>query len=229
MKRILITGSKGHIGKALVGDLSKDYNLTLFDLPKFDARNYQQLLKVFTGHDTIIHLAWNSKTENFQNNRIDPNNALMFSNVYKAALEAKVLRVIMASSIHADDFYTSLKNKSRILLSPYKKPSPDSPYGEDKIIMENMGKKYSKRGLEVVCIRIGAIGDKIGGDSRGNGEAMATWLSFRDFSDLIRKIVEAKKVPNNYSIIYGVSNNKTRVHNYSNPFGWKPRDDSSKK
>lgn len=228
MKRILITGSKGHIGKVLSKNLNREYNLTLFNLPEHDARNYEQLLRIFPGHDLVIHLAWNSKTENFQNNKIDPDNVLMFSNIYKAALKSKVPRVIMASSIHADDFYTSLKNKSKKLLSPYRKPLPDSPYGKDKIIMENLGKKYSKKGLEVICIRIGAIGNRIGSDSRGSGEAMATWLSFKDFVNLTKKIIEAKKIPNNFVIMYGVSNNKTRIHDYSNPFGWKPRDDSGK-
>ena len=224
-KRILITGSKGNIGKALSKNLNHDYSLTLVNLPRHDVRNYQQLIKIFSNHDTIIHLAWNSRTENFQSKTMDPDNALMFSNIYKAALETKVPRVIMASSIHADNFYTSLKNKSKRLLSPYKKPFPDSPYGADKILMENLGKTYSKKGLEVVCIRIGAIGPRKNKPTEKEGKSI--WITHEDFADLIKKIIETRKIPNNYSIVYGISNNKTRIHDYSNPFGWKPKDDSS--
>ena len=227
MKKILITGSKGNIGLHLVKNLSKDYNLTLFDLPRFDVRRYGQLIRVLPGHEAVIHLAWNTKTENFQSKKIDFDNILMFSNVYRAALEAKVPKVIMASSIHADNFQEFLQKNKKGFMNPYKIPSPMNVYGKDKVAMENLGKEYARKGLEVVCIRIGAIGPRK--DKPTKKEGMAIWLTHEDFAALIRKIIETKKIPNNYSIVYGVSNNKTRINDYSNPFGWKPKDDSSDK
>ena len=64
MKKVLITGAKGNIGKALTNGL-KGYKLTLANLPKTDVRNYNELEKLARGQDVLIHLAWNSKTENY--------------------------------------------------------------------------------------------------------------------------------------------------------------------
>jgi len=218
MKKVLITGAKGNIGSILSKSLKDDYHLTLVDLPKTDVRNYKSLLRIFPGHEAVIHLAWNAKTENFQGG-FDPDNALMFSNVYRAALEAGVQKVIMASSVHADNFYPFV-GKKRTLLSAEKIPEPSSPYGANKVFMEALGRFYATQGLEVACIRFGAVGYGKPKDKLGK----ILWLSDDDCTSLIRKIIETKKIPGNFSVMYGVSNNKGRIHDFSNQFGWKPRD-----
>ncbi len=220
MKKVLITGAKGNIGKALTNGL-KGYKLTLANLPKTDIRNYNELEKLARGQDVLIHLAWNSKTENYMTKKSDPDNILMARNVYEAALKTGVKRVLIASSVHADDF-RNFHGKG--LLSPNKKPKPQTPYGESKVKIEEMGRKYSEKGLEVICVRFGSV-DTIG---EGNPSGAVLWLSQRDLINLVKTLIEAKRIPNNFSIVYGVSNNKTRVHDYSNPFGCKPKDDSLK-
>jgi len=215
-KKILITGSNGRIGKILSNSL-QDYKLSLTDLPRVDVRNYKELLRECKSVGAIIHLAWNSKTENFANGKIDPDNSLMFTNVYKAALESKIRRVIMASSVHADDF-RNFNGKS--LLFPYKVPSPTSPYGADKVFMESLGRYFSKKGLEVVCIRFGAVGYGKPKDKEGK----ILWLTNNDCEGLIKKIIRARTIPDNFSIVYGVSNNKNKIHSSANPFGWKPKE-----
>jgi hypothetical protein len=49
-----------------------------------------------------------------------------------------------------------------------------------------------------------------------------TWLKHKDCVSLVKACIDAKEVPNRYVIIYGVSNNEGRFHDYRNPFGWKP-------
>ncbi len=220
MKKVLITGAKGNIGKILVEELKKDYNLTLIDLPKDDLRDYKKVLKIVTGHDAIIHLAWNSKTENFQSETIDPENSLMFYNIYKAALKKRIPRVIMASSIHADNF----RNFKGKLLTSAKTTVPTSPYGVNKIFMENLGRYYSKKGLEVVCVRFGATGFGKPKDKEGK----IVWFKDKDCISLVKTILDAKTIPNNFFVMYGVSKNKNRIHSFINPLGWKPKDDSIK-
>ena len=207
MKKVLITGARGNIGKILSEKLS-GYELTFANLPETDV---------------LIHLAWNAKTENFQTTVSDPDNILMAKNSYEVALKAGIKRVIMASSAHADDFRNFHGNG---LLSPNRKPKPKTPYGRSKVKIEEMGREYSKKGLEVVCIRFGAVDTK--GEGNPSGEGAILWLSQRDLLGLIKKLIDIEKIPNNFVIMYGVSNNGTRVHDYSNPFGWKPEDDSSK-
>ena len=222
MKKILITGANGNIGRTLSNGL-KRYDLTLAGLPETDIRNYRNLEKLARGKDVLIHLAWNAKTENFQTKTSDPDNILMAKNAYEAALRTGVKRVIMASSVHADDFRHFNGN---YLLSPNRAPNPQTPYGRSKVKIEQMGKEYSKKELEVVCVRFGAVDSE---DRRKpDKEGTILWLSQRDLLSLIKKLIDVKKVPGNFAVMYGVSNNKTRVHDYSNPFGWKPQDDSSK-
>ena len=97
MKKIVITGAKGVLGTVLKKGLEDTYNITHLDLPEADVRRYEKLLEIFPGHDAVIHLAWDTKTENFRSGEINPDNLLMVYNVYEAALQAKVPRVIMAS------------------------------------------------------------------------------------------------------------------------------------
>jgi len=217
-KKIAITGAKGTVGTILQNGLKglSDYEITPIDLPEKDVRRYEQLLGVLPGHDVVIHLAWNRETVNFKNNKFDPDDALMTINVYKAALETKVPRVIMASSVHADNFY---KWRGPELLNSNKIPEPDSIYGATKVFMEAAGRYYASLGLEVVCIRFGGINL----ENKPPDDAYI-WLSHKDCVSLFKVCIDAQNIPENFLIIYGVSNNKNRIHDYANPLGWVPKD-----
>lgn len=184
MIKIAITGSKGIIGRVLLKGL-KEYQLTPLDLPQNDIRDYVALQKVLKGHDVIIHLAWNTKTENIHSKDIDPDNTLMFSNVYRAAIKSGIKKVIMASSVHA----------SNLIM----------PYGKHKASMESLGRKYATKGLKVICIRFGNVNKK-DKPLDENGEA---WLSHQDCVSLIKKHIE-KNLKNNFAIIYKKS--KVKKH-----------------
>jgi len=152
MKRIVITGARGVIGNVLIRGLGK-YQITPLDLPEKDITDYQQLLKVFPNHQAVIHLAWDTKTENWKSGKINPANILMAYNVYKAASECKVPRIIMASSVHADGF---IGWNEPGLLTPDRNPVPTSPYGASKVFVESLGRHFAKNyKLEVICVRFG--------------------------------------------------------------------------
>jgi len=140
MKKIIITGSAGKIGQVLRKGLG-DYPITPFDLPEHDARDKEKLAEAFESHGVAIHLAWDSRIENWKSETISPDNALMIHNAYFAAVAAGVSRVIMASSIHADEFLTW---KSPDLLKTDKTPVPTSPYGAMKVFMEALGRYYAR-------------------------------------------------------------------------------------
>jgi uronate dehydrogenase len=146
----------------------------------------------------------------------------MFFNVYNAALETGVPRVIMASSVHADDFHTP---KDTAPISPDRIPTPDSPYGAHKVFMEATGRYYATKGLEVVCIRFGGINRENTPPVRDiDVRERGVWFSHRDCVSLIKSILEAKTIPDNFALIYGMSNNADKIHDVSNPFGWRPQD-----
>lgn len=211
-KRIAITGAKGVIGTVLTKNLKKDYDITPVNRPQINVRDYPKLLSVFKNQDTVIHLAWDSKRE--------VENLKMFENVFKAAFSSGVGRVIMASSVHADRFdnWQSLEK-----MSPQKIPTPSTSYGKLKVKMEKMGKEYANKGLEVICIRFGGVNVKNMAVISPSFER-AVWLSHNDCVSALKVVLEAKEVPNNFVVMYAISNNKGLVQNLSNPFDWRPKD-----
>jgi nucleoside-diphosphate-sugar epimerase len=218
MKKVLITGAKGIIGSVLVKRL-KGYYLTLMDLPDGDVTDYEKVLTIFPGHDVVIHLAWDTEAENCRNNQRDPKHTIMYRNVFRAALVCKVPRVIMASSVHADNFK---QWEGPSLVQVDRKPTPITPYGEGKVEMEALGKAYAAKGMEVICVRFGGVHPKV---STSKNTAQ-TGLTYNDLVSMMQHCIDAKTVPNNFVVFYGVSNNKKRIHDTSNPFGWEPREDA---
>jgi nucleoside-diphosphate-sugar epimerase len=217
--KILITGSGGVIGNVLKQGLQ--HNITHYDLPDFDVHDYNQLVAQAQGHDAIVHLAWDTATDNWKTDTPNPNNALKTANIYRAAVAAGVPRVIMASSVHADRFEYQ---QTTGLLKPYDLPTPDSPYGAGKVFMESLGRYYADaKDLGVVCVRFGGVNraDQVPVVPESERQV---WLSHRDCVSLVTAYLEAPSIPNNYEIVYGVSDNAGRLHDIQNSVGWQPQD-----
>lgn len=229
-QKIAITGAKGLIGSVLMKNLKRDYEITPIDLPEIDVRDFEKLKEILRGKEIVIHLAWSWMPEEKRNGEINLDNFLITFNVYRASTEAKVKRVIMASSVHADS-YLNYEDEGKKLLKPDKVPIPSNPYGASKVYMEALGRYYGKyKELEVICLRFGGVNKENTPKVEKMKERLydKVWFSHQDLVSLIKVCIEAKKIPNNFLIIYGISNNKGRIHDSSNPFGWKPKDDSSK-
>ncbi|MGH3545324.1 MAG: NAD-dependent epimerase/dehydratase family protein [Mycobacteriales bacterium] len=216
---VVITGSSGVIGKILTNGLP--HRIRCLDLPDCDIRSYENLLTAMQGSKAVVHLAWETQRDNFRSEYLDADNILMAFNVYRAAVECGVRRVIMASSVHADNGptqkYTGLK-------SAYSLPIPDSPYGAGKCAVESLGRYYATgKELEVVCLRFGAVNSENAPPTTSQYERKV-WLSNQDCVNLTARCIDAEPIPERYSIIYGVSNNEGRVHDIDNPVGWSPLD-----
>jgi len=223
MKKIILTGATGKTGRIVVQGL-QDYEVTSIDLPDIDLRNYEGLVDLFKGHDMIIHFAWNTTTENWKSITVDPDNMKMVANVYRAAVEAGVKRVLMASSVHADDFPNW---KGPGLLSPHRVPVPQNPYGASKVFMEALGRHYATHtGLEVVCVRFAGTNPENRPPPKEQDLDRRRWLTHNDLFALLKICIDFPKIPNNYCIFYGVSNHPRSIHDYSNPLGWKPTENA---
>ncbi len=219
--KIAITGASGTIGSVVTRGLA-DHQVVAVDLPQVDVRDYGAVVEAFRGCQAVLHLAWNLKDDNWDTGRISTDNCLMTYNVYEACLRGGVRRVIMASSVHADNF---MLWEERTLMTTATLPTPTSPYGANKVFLEALGKYYAQRGLEVVCIRFGSVTkDDVPGTAGWDWRKV--WLSHRDLVSMIRACIEAPAIPKNYAAFYGVSNNAARVHDWDNPLGWVPRDDA---
>lgn len=226
--KVVITGSEGRMGTILKEGLSNDFNLYLVDKKKSKLKNsykldiakdFIRLKSILRLKDVVIHLAWDNR-EDFPNNKVVFENKIMAENIYRSAVKVGIKRVIIASSVHADDYSSKRKNE----ISPLSNPWPDTPYGASKVYIENLGKYYSMAyGLEVICIRFGGVNpqNKILYSEDQNYDKVLLYKE--DLLDLIRKCLECRKVPSNYSLFYAVSNNLRRVHSFNNFLGWKPK------
>lgn len=218
MKKVLITGSRGIVGSILADGLNSSHDLSLADLPESDLRSYDTVLTLTQGQDAIVHLAWNTQTENGDALREDPGNTEMCVNVYRAALENGVPRVIMASSVHATD-YMSLRIQS-LSVSPGIDVRSKKVYGRHKRSLEREGKIFAAEGLEVVCVRLGGVCAENGRPWEG---LRIDGLATPDLVTLFQSCLDAETVPKNYTILYGVSENGRSTFDLSNPFGWQPK------
>lgn len=223
MKKVLITGAKGVMGSIMMNGL-KGYSLTPLDLPDVDVRCYKRLPRLLHGHAIVLHFAWNTLTENWRSSTVDLDNVLMAANIYRAAIEAQVPRVLMASSVHADSF---LEWNEKRLLSPQHYPTPQNPYGASKLFIEALGRHYAARSpLEVVCVRFAGMNRENKAPPREQELDRRRWLTHKDGIVLVRTIIDAPSVPTGFSVFYGVCNHPGRVHDYTNPFGWAPTENA---
>jgi len=208
-------------------ELRSVFDLTCIDKKSDDeetivldiVNDYEKFRNTLKNNDVIIHLAWDT-SEDFPSENIVQQNKVMAENVYRAAVEKNISRVIVASSVHVSDY-------SKIPIDTYLSPKsecwPDTPYGATKIYIEHLGRYYSrKHGLEVICIRFGGVNER--NEVRFNEDPLydKVLLYKEDFVDLMRLCIEVGKVPDNFAVFYAVSNVEGRVHTLDNFLGWKP-------
>jgi nucleoside-diphosphate-sugar epimerase len=219
--KVAITGSNGVVGHAIIENIDKaKFEIIAIDLPDHDVTNRDDLTQATAGCDAIIHMAWATERGNFRVDDMDPINVPMIFNAYQAALANKIPRIVMASSNHAQRYdMRDADGKIRASIQP---AVPDSEYGAEKIYAEALGRHYAlTRGLEVVCLRIGTVTPE---DERqpSTPNSPTRYLSHADLGRLVTCCLEAKDIPNNFEIIYAVSNQD--VFDWSNSVGYVPVD-----
>lgn len=203
-------------------------NVIKLDLTKNNIR----LNRLFKGIDIVIHLAWNTKEGGTALEPVLEENKKMGEIVLKTALNQKVKRVILASSVHVSFGHIGYEEgkivKDHSILHRHKKISVDDKhfplgaYGASKLYLEALGRAYSTRGLQVIAVRFGNITP---GNSFGE---YPFWLSHRDCCQFIEKCCAPRNLPA-YSTFYAVSDNACNPFDISNArklLKYKPRDSS---
>lgn len=225
MRTVLITGSKGIIGSVLRDGLKDKYQIRGADLPD-DISHYDTLRRQMAGVDTVIHLARrflpaDSLVE--RRMRIYPQNVQIDINIFTAVVKADVRRLIMASSVHADNHRGTMAVEPLTIPGSY---YPATPYGVYKLIGEEVGKVLSKQfDFEFIGVRFGGV-TRDNSVKTGEGQT-ATWLSHDDLVSAVDACLAIESVPGHSTVFYAVSNNADRIHDTTNPFGWKPKDNSA--
>ncbi|MFC5522281.1 NAD-dependent epimerase/dehydratase family protein [Polaromonas jejuensis] len=227
---ILITGAAGIVGSGLRRELAADgQTLRLLDRQPIaqlaahedalvgDIADRDTLRRAMQGVRGVVHLAGCTTDADIEA-QIDGNVRGAF-NVFEAAREAGVERVVFASSHHVVGYYPRTRRiGTNVLLRP------DSRYGLTKGFGEQVGAMFAdKYGLRVLCIRIGYVDDKPVDRRR-----LSIWSSWRDLAQLVRIGLTHEDL--RYAVVYGVSNNIRGFFDNDTAFklGYRPHDDAEK-
>ena len=208
-RRILFTGAAGGIGTMIRPLLAQHYpGLVLSDKVKpanlmasetfvaADLTKPEEVAAAVKGAHSVIHLGGYSGEGPWDT--ILQANIIGCYNVYEAARQAGVKRLIFASSNHAVGFYP---RKRRIGTDVTVRP--DSRYGVSKAFGEALGALYSdKHGISVTCLRIGNVGPRPLDVRR-----LAIWISPQDIVQLMQIGLEHPDI--RFDILYGASDNAT--------------------
>lgn len=249
-KNVLVTGSSGLIGGVVIRTLGEKYTFHGLDRARppeapdipttvADVSNLAAIRPAFEGMDAVVHLAadvsmhapWES---------VLPNNIVATYNVFEAARQEGIARLVLASSNHAvgmfeqDQPYARIRQGDYAGLDPATLPRvdhtvrirPDGFYGISKAFGEAVGAYYAEQfGMSVICLRIGTV-------NRPNTPTrdvrhMATWLSHRDLAHLVDRSLSAEGI--RFEIVYGVSNNTWHFWDIAHArqvLGYTPRDNA---
>lgn len=223
---LLLTGAAGHIGGHLRRIFAGRYPLIrLFDLNRLgdlapheesvagDIADFAAVAAAMEGIDGVIHLAAQATESTFEH--ILSANIVGTWNVYEAARQKGVRRVVFASSNHATGFYPRARRIDDAV--PQK---PDSRYGLSKCFGEATGHLYAdKYGVKSLHIRIGTATDL-----PMNERSLSTWISPRDLAQLCRIGLEHADIHSD--IVYGISDNVRAWYHNANAYrlGYKPQD-----
>ncbi|SBT94538.1 uronate dehydrogenase [Streptomyces sp. DI166] len=228
-RTVLLTGAAGGLG-TLMRELLPEYGyeLRLLDLRPIegapdaivaDLADKKALREAVRGVDAIIHLAGISLEAPFE--KILRANIEGTYNLYEAAREEGVARIVFASSNHAVGFTPRPQGDDPLI--PIDTPRrPDTFYGLSKSFGEDLAQFYwDKYGLETVSVRIGSCFPE-----PVNVRMLSVWMSPADGARLLHAALTAEHV--GHTVVYGSSAN-TRLWwdlTSARALGYEPRDDS---
>ncbi len=226
--KLVLTGAAGRLGSYLREPLAKMCDELVStdiieDIGKlYDGERYEQadlaslddMMRVLEGADQVIHFGAYGDEAEFDT--ILGPNIIGAYNVWEAAYQHKLRRVVYASSIHAVGMHSRTDFIGTDV--PHR---PDTFYGLAKCFSEDLASLYwDKRGVESVCMRILSCAQV------NNARALGSWLSY---DDLIHLVTQSINTPTTgFTVVYGVSNNdRAPVDNSNASFlGYRPKDNA---
>jgi uronate dehydrogenase len=233
LKTILITGASGRIGSALVNytnTLEKKYDLRLADLQvstqrgiEVDVTDLSSCREACQGVDTVIHLAGISSPHSSFEETLQTNIVGTY-NVFEAAFQTKVRRVVYASSAQVVEGYpldTQVNTDMPV--------RPKNIYGVSKAYGEAVAAYYAyQKNVEAIAVRIGAFYDPDAW-THLNSRDLSAWANPEDLCSLLINCVEADLTAEPFMIAHGISNNRFKRLDLSDTkrlLGYAPKADS---
>lgn len=238
-RRVAITGASGVVGRVLLDHLADRYQLVpltrTLPLPGgwvVQLSDVAGLARAFAGATGVVHLAAVADVGAGWRDVLETNIDGTF-NVFEAARQAGVPRVVFASTNHVVGRFEEDAGASLYDLSDHRRLdasapfAPDSPYGVSKAAGELLAGYFTAEyGLSIISVRLGtvlAVDDPtdpraVAGPSllplqvnERQRRLRATWLSHRDCAALISGAIET---PVTSAVVTGTSNNPRRIWDF---------------
>jgi uronate dehydrogenase len=226
--RILMTGAAGGLGQVLRDKLKSNCSvLRLSDRVDLgatrageevmlaDLADAPAVLAMLKDVNAVVHFGGVSIDGPFE--PILQANIIGMHNLYEAARQQGVTRIVFASSNHVTGFYRQSET-----ITPQSPPRPDSTYGVSKAFGEDLSRFYFDRyGIETACLRIGSSFPE-----PKDRRMLASWLSYDDLHRLVTACLTTPVL--GHSIIYGMSDNQHAWWNNDSArhIGFVPQDSS---
>ena len=243
MRKVLITGMSGLIGGILRDHLENvgGYELSALNRRKVeglechqaDISNLEAIRPAFKDKEVVVHLA--ASLENRWDQQLS-NNITGVYNVYQAAVDAGVQRVVFASSgstIRGFDLvhpYSAIaEGRYEDVTGEFTKIShevfrPNSIYGAAKVWGEALGRYFADAyGLSVLCVRIGSVNRE---NRPSTPREVSAYLSHRDIASILQRCIDAP-ADMTYDVFFALSDNRWGVRDLEHSqkvLGWVPHD-----
>lgn len=165
MRRVVVTGASGLLGACVVRAIEDEVDVLRLDVrPGTDGGNvitasildFDALLSAFEGSDCVLHIAAAANIGAAAPHKIIELNVQGSWNVLEAALRAGVRRVVLCSSdsvmgntVWPDHFWCP----DTLPVPEDHDLRPVDPYALSKLLAEEAGRAYARRGLEVLALR----------------------------------------------------------------------------
>ena len=257
--KVLVTGATGHIGSSTYLELSERpdryevYGLdrtvdhsqrlpqrnTHIAIPderffESDLADFGAVREAVSGMDVVVHLGADPGDDGSWESLRD-NNVIGTYNVFEAAHQSGVARVVAASSImvsqghrEQEPFKSIYEKRWENIPEGYPMISPDVPaeprglYGATKVWTESLARVYANKGMSCVCIRIGQVERDRPRPSNGHD----IFVSQRDIVQIMERSINADESVR-FGIFYGMSNNDYRwvdIEQAKEMIGYEPQD-----
>lgn len=222
--RILVTGMSGLIGTALYNTHRDHYHWRALNRRSTvhgvetvlaDIADLEAIRPAFEDVQTVVHLAADIRID-APWEVIHPNNIVGTYNVFEAARQAGVRRIIFASSgsvmagVQREEPYKAIA-EGRYTDVPERWPMfdhtstvrPVGLYGVSKVFGEVLARHYvDTTPLSIICLRIGWVGER-----PKEPPHFANWCSTRDAVQMIERCIQAPPELR-YDIFFVTSENR---------------------
>jgi NAD(P)-dependent dehydrogenase (short-subunit alcohol dehydrogenase family) len=234
-KLILVTGSSGRIGKAVVAELQRRGHAVrgfdryptpgLSDMIVGTLTNPAEVAASVRGVHSVIHLAATPDDADFLA-EIVPNNIVGVYHVFEEAQKAGVQRIIAASS---GQVVWHQRTRGPLPIDANVQPTPRYWYAAAKVFLEAAGRSFAEKfGMEVIAVRLGwcpRTPEQVE-EIRAAEWAQDVYLSPGDAGRFFTCAVEAT-LESKFNILYATSRAKRALYDLETPkrlLGFEPQE-----